>query len=225
MKATTTTRTKARAPRSRGGKNIGRRVRVGPISHYMKAAAGKEGVLVEKTSDPAWPFIIVLDSGEELSLDDWQFEFIGSETVPVLPVRSIPKTDLVKVESEVMAKVASKTRREPVKTKGKVERVAPTTRREATPKATKAAARSTAREGGKKHAKWNDIILKALDGSRKMALAAIYAVARKARPDVEEVILQSTVRRTLQAMAKENPPRTKWVEAGIWGVAGKAAKA
>lgn len=222
MRATTTTRTKARAPRQRGGKNIGRRVKVGPISHYGKGYIGKEGVLVEKTSDPAWPFIIVLDSGDELSLDDWQFEFIGSETVPVLPVRSIPKTDLVKVES-VMAKTASKTRT-PVKAKTGTKRVATTTRREPVVE-TKKAARSAAREGGKKHAKWNDIILKALDGSRKMALAAIYAVARKARPDVEEIILQSTVRRTLQAMAKENPPRTKWVEAGVWGIAGKAAKA
>lgn len=222
-KATTTTRTTARAPRRRGGQNIGRRIRVGPISHYGKLAAGKEGVLVEKTSDPAWPFIIVLDSGDELSLDDWQFEFIGSETVPVLPVRSNPKTDLVKVETKTMAKVASKTRT-PVKGKTSTKRVATTTRREPVVE-TKKAARSTAREGGKKPAKWNDVILKALDGARKMSLADIYEAVEKAvgntRPN--NTVLKATVRRTLQALAKAG--KTKMVEPGTWGVAGKAAKA
>lgn len=175
-------------------RNAGRRIRVGPISHYGKSVIGLEGTLIEKTSDPAWPFVITLDNGMELRLDDWQFEFIGTAVETLQPPRVIPKPERVTSEVIEMATKGT-TKRERVAPKGKASKPAPEVARrqrsakggvaksanarkrvalDTAPTKGKAAARTTAKEAPAKRGPaksssgktWPELIFEAMGGKR-----------------------------------------------------------
>lgn len=232
-----------RAPRKH--RNVGRRIRVGPISHYGKKVSGLEGTLIEKTSDPAWPFHITLDNGMELALDDWQFEFIGTAVETLQPPRVIPKPERVKseVEKTTMAKVALKTR---PASKGKATSRKPASERINPERSTKnarakTAARSTARErvpakaatkaaskpAAKKGKGWGTILLDLMKAAPKATIKLLdfydanEAKLAKMFPDNNNV--RSTIRQQLQSMQRNGLVDSD--KPGTWFVTKAGAKA
>lgn len=90
----------------------GWRVRLLPGSHYSMWT-GEEGVFVEKKANqPAWPYVIHMDNGNQVELDEGQFEFIGpAEPGVVQPAGQIVQQDQGK---EVEVKTATKTKVVPI---------------------------------------------------------------------------------------------------------------
>lgn len=192
-----------RPPRKRKNANVGRRIRVGTVGvHVRHEEYGMEGVLLEKTNNVAWPFHVLLDSGNDYHLDDWEFEYIeGVAPVPVHPVQP-SKQDLTasEVKEEVMAKTSAKR----VAVKGRKttakERVAP-----ARGKATESTRKAAAAKPAKRTNKWREAIFDIVGDKRgtkftQTDLNKHEAKLAKANPDNNNI--RSTLRQTLQAMVR-----------------------
>lgn len=213
----------------------GWRVRCLPFGPMAKLIRDEYGTFVEKKSNqPAWPYVIRLDkTGENVELDEYQFEWIGPPEPGTVPTAAVKATG--PSEGEAVKRVAVKAKEAPAP-KAKTKRVAVTTREPLRTKREPVKARGVKREPIRKEpvkakpkarAKlkmpWTEAILKVINGRTEVKLGDIYAGVRKliGEPNAN---FTATVRQSLQSMARQK--RTHMVRAGVWGVPkAKPAKA